>query len=86
MLNAAVQQLPGLLRIELVRLGPNEWMDVVLWEDQQSAERALGIAGTVPEFAAWFAHISEDVSMEHGEIVDRGEPAAGAEEAKAMAL
>jgi hypothetical protein len=72
MLNAVTRRLPELLRIELVRLPNNEWLDVVLWRDQASAASAPAIAEQLPEVREWLSHITEDVSMELGTVIDRG--------------
>ncbi|HXK33906.1 MAG TPA: antibiotic biosynthesis monooxygenase [Dehalococcoidia bacterium] len=76
MLEAARKHLPGLLRIELVKLDGGEWIDVVVWDSREHAENAPAIAAGLPEFAAWMAHIAEDTAMDIGVVHDRAEAAA----------
>jgi quinol monooxygenase YgiN len=70
MVEAAFRGLPGLRRLELVRLDSGEWLDVVVWDDGESAARAPALAGSIPEFAAWMSQIAEDTGMDYGEVVD----------------
>ena len=70
MVAAARRNLPGLRRIELVRLESGEWMDIIVWTDRASADRAPDVAGKVPEFSAWLAHVAEDTGMDYGSIHD----------------
>jgi len=72
MLAAARARLPGLVRIELVKLDDGEWLDIVVWKDRESAERAPQLAEGIPAFADWLSHVDQDTAMDLGVIYDRG--------------
>jgi len=59
----------GFERADLVRLGDDEWLDIVVWAS--AADRAASAAkgANTPEIAAFFAPIAELVSAEDGEFV-----------------
>jgi heme-degrading monooxygenase HmoA len=71
MVKAVRERLPGLTEISLVRLDDDTWVDVVSWASRADAERGPQLAAALPEVQEWMRHISADVSMDVGEIIDR---------------
>jgi len=60
---------PGLREAWLFRgEEPGVWYDVLFWDSIQSARTAAAGAAALPEAAAWFAHIGELITMEHGTL------------------
>jgi len=66
---------PGLVSGTLVKLESTPertvWMDIVFWDSLESAQEAAAHCMTIPEFQAMVQHISEELSMEHGVVVER---------------
>lgn len=71
MVEAAIRELPGLRRIELVKLDDGTWVDLVLWDDRASSEHALEHGPDIPAIGAWLNEIEADVEMIYGDIQDR---------------
>jgi len=57
---------PGFLRRELLRGADGGWVDLVFWQDEQSAAAAMSSAGTSPVCYTYF-HL-----MEGGDCMDTG--------------
>jgi hypothetical protein len=59
---------PGFVRADLVRIGDDEWIDIVLWASPDDFAAARAGGGDTPEVAAFFAPIAELVSAEEGTL------------------
>jgi quinol monooxygenase YgiN len=59
----------GFVRADLVRLGEDEWLDVVVWESSQHYAASRDKGANTPAIAAFFAPIAELVSAEEGTLV-----------------
>ena len=59
----------GFIRADLVRLGDDEWLDVVVWASAADRAASAEKGANTPEIGAFFAPISELVSAEDGELV-----------------
>lgn len=70
MVQAVLQRVPGLRKISLVRLDDGTWIDVVTWSSRSAAEQGAEIAAALPAARRWLQHVSEDVSMDLGEVID----------------
>lgn len=73
MVEAVMEHVPGLREISLVRLDDGTWVDVVVWSSRDAADRGARIAAALPEARRWLGHVSEDVSMDLGEVIDRAD-------------
>lgn len=59
----------GFVRADLVRLGPDEWLDVVVWESPQAYAASRAKGADTPAVRAFFAPITELVSADEGTLV-----------------
>ncbi|HWT23118.1 MAG TPA: hypothetical protein VN213_06380 [Solirubrobacteraceae bacterium] len=62
-------QVPELLQADLVRLGSDEWLDVLTWSGPVDPERIAGAAECTPTSAEMHSLISEELGHFHGELV-----------------
>ena len=58
----------GFVRADLVRLGENEWLDVVVWESAGAFAASRDKGGNTPAVQAFFAPIAELLSTEEGTL------------------
>ncbi|TDP92063.1 antibiotic biosynthesis monooxygenase [Labedaea rhizosphaerae] len=58
----------GFVRADLVRLGPDEWLDIVVWESSQAYAASRAKGANTPAIQAFFAPIAELVSAEEGTL------------------
>jgi quinol monooxygenase YgiN len=58
----------GFIRADLVRLGDDEWLDIVVWESPEAFAASRAKGGNTPQIAAFFAPITELVSTEEGTL------------------
>jgi quinol monooxygenase YgiN len=58
----------GFVRADLVRLGDDEWLDVVVWESAQAYAASREKGANTPAISAFFAPIGELVSAEEGTL------------------
>lgn len=63
------QNFPGLLSLHLVRLDPETFVDVALWESAGQAAHCMENCHTIPEVVQFMGLISEDLPVEHGGVV-----------------
>ena len=68
-LSALARECEGFVSSRLLRRDDGTLADEVVWSSREAAERAAAQAPSMPQAAAYFAHITEVVSMEHAEIV-----------------
>ena len=60
----------GFVRADLVRVGADEWLDVVVWESSEAFAESRAKGANTPAIAAFFAPIVELVSAEEGRLAD----------------
>ncbi|NOX31556.1 MAG: hypothetical protein GXP35_16145 [Actinobacteria bacterium] len=60
---------PAFVGSRLVRLGPDEFMDIVEWTSLEAANKAAEEVPEHPECQLYFRHMSELVSMDHATVV-----------------
>jgi|GEM_PF-2108838 len=77
MLAALRERFPGCLAAYLTRQDDGSFLDVIVWRDRASAERAAAGVDGVPECAEWFGHIASSGGLRHVEVLDHW-PADGA--------
>ena len=70
MVEAAKENFPGLIDVTLAKLDDGSYVDAWIWEDRSFCEAAMAKVEAVPAVADWLQHISEDVSMEFGTVVE----------------
>lgn len=70
MLAALRSRFPGCLAAYLTRQDDGSFLDVIVWRDRAAAEESARLVRTVPECAAWFAHIASSGGLRHVEVVD----------------
>jgi hypothetical protein len=70
MIAALRKRFPACLAAYLTREEDGRWLDVLLWRSQSEADEATGLIATVPECAAWLAHIAESGGIRHTTVVD----------------
>ncbi len=66
---AAKDAFPGLIEIQLVKVGAQTWLDVGRWDSLASAQAAVAGAPAIPEAAAAFSVI-KSITAEFAEVVD----------------
>jgi heme-degrading monooxygenase HmoA len=71
MVAAVLERVPGLRDISLIRLDDGTWVDLVIWSSRDAADQGAKIAASLPEARRWLGHVSQDVSMDLGEVIDR---------------
>ena len=59
---------PGFVRADLVRVGEDEFLDVVVWESSEAYAASRAKGGDTPAVQAFFAPIAELVSAEEGTL------------------
>jgi hypothetical protein len=69
MVEALRRRFPGCLAAYLTKEDDGGWLDLLLWRSRAEAEEAAQEVNSVPECAAWFAHISESGGLRHVEVV-----------------
>jgi hypothetical protein len=69
-IDALRSECEGFVSGSFVRIGEDEWIDVIVWSDRERAEIAAAKFLTIPGCADHVEAVAELVSMEHGEIVD----------------
>lgn len=67
---AAVRELAALRGISLVRLGDDTWLDVIVWESREAADEAIKVAHNLPAVREWLRYVTEDLSADHGVVLD----------------
>ena len=70
MVEAAKENFPGLIDVTLAKLDDGSYVDAWIWEDRSFCEAAMEKVEAVPVIVDWLQHISEDVSMEFGTVVE----------------
>lgn len=70
MVEAVKTRFPGLKELHLARLDDGAWIDVIFWESREDAQAAAAEAESLADVRNWLQHVAEDVSMEHGVLVD----------------
>ena len=71
MVEAAKENLPGLIEVMLAKLDDGSYTDAWIWEDRSFCEAAMmAKVEAVPVVVGWLQHIGEDVSMEFGTVVE----------------
>ena len=70
MLAALRARFPACLAAYLTREEDGAWLDVILWRTRADADESAREIMTVPECAAWFAHIAESGGLRHAEVLD----------------
>ena len=70
MVEAAKENFPGLIDVTLAKLDDGSYVDAWIWEDRSFCEAAMAKVEAVPAVADWLQHISEDVSLEFGTVVE----------------
>ncbi|BCJ35148.1 hypothetical protein Athai_26510 [Actinocatenispora thailandica] len=70
MLAALRARFPACLAGYLAREDDGGFLDVLFWRDRAAAEDAARLVDTVPECAAWFAHIASSGGLRHVEVLD----------------
>jgi hypothetical protein len=68
MIAALGRAFPGLLGAWLARRDDGSWIDVILWQSREEAERAAKDVDGVPAAKAWFRHIAESHGLQHVEV------------------
>jgi hypothetical protein len=68
MIAALGQAFPGLLGAWLAKRDDGSWVDVILWQSREAAEKAARDVDDVPAAKAWFQHIGESQGLEHVEV------------------
>jgi hypothetical protein len=63
------EQVPELLRAELVRVEDDVWLDVLLWSDTVDSERIAAAAQCTPISAEMHALIAEELGHDRGDLV-----------------
>jgi hypothetical protein len=63
------QQVPELLRAELVRLDDETWLDVLLWSGPVDPDRIEEAAQCTPTSAEMHALIADELAHDRGELV-----------------
>ena len=58
----------GFVRADLVRVGDDEWLDVVVWESSEAYAASREKGGNTAAIRAFFAPIAELVSAEEGAL------------------
>jgi quinol monooxygenase YgiN len=74
MVAALRARFPGCLAAYLTREDDGGYLDVIVWRDRTAAEEAARLVTTVPEVAAWFAHIATSGGLRHADILDAWPP------------
>ncbi|MCU7723569.1 hypothetical protein ODJ79_07580 [Actinoplanes sp. KI2] len=70
MLAALRARFPACLAAYLTREEDGTWLDVLLWRSHTEAEESARLIATIPECAAWLAHIAESGGLRHAEVLD----------------
>ena len=70
MLAALRARFPCCLAAYLTKEEDGTWLDIILWRTQADAEQSAREITTIPECAAWFAHIAESGGLRHAEVLD----------------
>jgi hypothetical protein len=70
MLAALRARFPACLAAYLTREEDGAWVDILLWRSRPEAEESARLIITVPECAAWLAHIAESGGLRHAEVLD----------------
>jgi quinol monooxygenase YgiN len=70
MVAALRTRFPGCLAAFLTREEDGGWLDVIVWRTQADAEESAREISTIPECAAWLAHLDDFKGMNHVEIGD----------------
>ena len=68
MIAALGRAFPGLLGAWLAKHDDGSWVDVILWQSREEAERAARDVDGVPAAKAWFRHIAESHGLQHVEV------------------
>jgi quinol monooxygenase YgiN len=58
----------GFVRADLIRLGEDEWLDVVVWDSPEAYAASRAKGGNTPAIRAFFEPIAELVSAEEGTL------------------
>ncbi|WP_213010344.1 antibiotic biosynthesis monooxygenase [Paractinoplanes toevensis] len=69
MLAALRERFPACLAAYLTREDDGTWVDVLIWRSRAEAEESAAQIATIPECAAWLAHIAESGGIRHGEVL-----------------
>jgi hypothetical protein len=70
MIAALRARFPGCLAAFLNREEDGGWLDILVWRSRADAEESAAQIGTIPEAAAWLAHIAESGGLRHVEVRD----------------
>lgn len=68
-MTALAHECEGFVSSRLLRRDDGTLVDEVVWSSREAAEGAAAQAPSIPQATAYFAHLTEVVSMEHSEIV-----------------
>jgi hypothetical protein len=63
------EQVPALLRADLVRLDDDVWLDILLWSEPVDPERIGEAAQCTPTSAEMHGLIAEELGHDRGELV-----------------
>ncbi|MEU1588809.1 hypothetical protein [Micromonospora sp. NPDC005710] len=64
----------GFLGARLVRLTPDEWMDIVYWGSSEDYAESRRRGGNLPGIQTFFSLIDSVISMEEGTTTDLNQP------------
>ena len=70
MLAALRARFPGCLAAYLTREPDGTFVDVLVWRTPEEAAASAQEIMSIPECAAWLAHIAESGGIRHAELVD----------------
>jgi heme-degrading monooxygenase HmoA len=66
----ALEDLEGFRGVNLAKLDDGSYVFVGTWAKREHCEAAMEEATNVDAISAFLAHISEDISMEYGDVID----------------
>jgi hypothetical protein len=66
---AAKDAFPGLIEVQLAKVGDQTWLDVWRWDSLASAQAAIAGASAIPEAAAAFS-VTKSITVEFAEVID----------------
>lgn len=69
MIAALRARFPGCLAAFLTR-EEDGWLDILVWRSRADAEESAAQITSIPEAAAWLAHIAENGGLRHVEVRD----------------
>jgi hypothetical protein len=68
MLAALRERFPACLAGFLTKEEGGGWLDVIVWANPEAAAESAKVIASIPECAAWLAHIAEPGEMRHVQV------------------